>query len=343
MIRFFLLQRLKEHIQGGLKIIVILSGPAVLDHIHDHLQILFLRRGLMEQIQDEGGVQGNLGFLPERVVVGGIFRRGVLNQIVHQFHGVLVVLQVWERVEGVGVVGVNEVKRLDNIAFFQEQRSHGPHRFPLGVRDQKTAIRLHEIGLAEKPCLARAGAADDDLQEVAAVYLSVEAHADISREDGILKGCLVPVLAVEQFWTAPLGGAVFLAGSPVFPGGAVERHGEAVDQQGPQHKLRGVRRPADGKGPLQQFAETAHEVKDSHTLLIAGGQEGRQIEDRQGERRPHERAYGVISTHRAAPLTAPARAAGPVWTGGVPGLAPPGRGKWRYGYTGLPPGSPLPS
>ena len=42
-------------------------------------------------------------------------------------------------------------------------------------------------------------------------------------------------------------------------------------------------------------------------------------------------------------LTAPVQAAGPGWPGDVPGLAPPGRGKWRYGYTGLPPGSPLPS
>ena len=116
-----------------MKIIVILSGPAVLDHIHDHLQILFLRRGFMEQIQDESGVQGDLGFLPKRVVVGGIFRCGVLNQIVHQFHSVLVVLQVWEWVEGVGAVGVNEVKHLDNIALFDEQRGHGPHRLPFGV------------------------------------------------------------------------------------------------------------------------------------------------------------------------------------------------------------------
>ena len=150
------------------------------------------------------------------------------------------------------------------------------------------------------------------------MYLSIEAHADILCEDGILEGCLVSVLAVEQFGTAPLGGAVFLAGPPVLPGGAVEHHGEAVDQQGSQHKFGGMRRPADGKGPLQQFAETAHEVKDSHTLLIAGGQEGRQIEDRQGERRPQERAYGVVSTHRAAP--SPLRSRRPV---------PAGRGMFR--------------
>ena len=296
----------------------------------------------MEQIQDKGGVQGDLGLLPKWIVVGSIFRCGVLNQVVHQFHGVFVVLQVWEWVKGVGAVGVNEVKHLDNIPLFNEQRGHGPHRLPLGVCDQKTAIRLHEIGLTEKPCFARARAADDDLQEVAAVYLSIEAHADILCEDGILEGGLVPVLAVKQLGTAPLGGAVFLTGPPVLPGGAVEHHGEAVDQQGPQHKLRGMRRPADGKGPLQQFAETAHEVKDSHTLLIAGGQEGRQIEDRQGERRPQERAYGVVSTHRAAPLTAPARAAVSAWLGGVPGPVLPGRERCLPGFGRTPPPWPRP-
>ena len=60
MVWILFLQSLKQHIQRGLEIIVILSGPAVLDHIHDHFKVLLLRGCLMKQIEDEGGVQGDL-------------------------------------------------------------------------------------------------------------------------------------------------------------------------------------------------------------------------------------------------------------------------------------------
>ena len=56
----FVLQGLEQKVQGGLEVVAVLPGPAVLDHIYDGLQVLLLRRGLMEQVEDEGGVQGDL-------------------------------------------------------------------------------------------------------------------------------------------------------------------------------------------------------------------------------------------------------------------------------------------
>ena len=55
----FLLQRLKEKVKGRLEVVAVLPGPAVFDHIHDHFKVLFLRRSLMEQVEDQGCIQGN--------------------------------------------------------------------------------------------------------------------------------------------------------------------------------------------------------------------------------------------------------------------------------------------
>ena len=177
MIRVLLLQRLKEQVKGGLKIVAVLPGPAVLDHIHDHFKVLLLRGSFMEQVQNERRVQGYLGLLPKGVIAAGVLGCGVFDKIIHQLHSVLVVLDVGERIEGIGVGRVNQVEHLDYIALLNEQRGDGPEHFSLGICHKKTAICLHEIRLAEKAGLARPGAADHDLQEVAPVLLSVEAHA----------------------------------------------------------------------------------------------------------------------------------------------------------------------
>ena len=128
---------------------------------------------------------------------------------------------VGKGIEGVGVVGIDQVKDLDDIAFFQQQRGDGPHGLTLWIGDQEAAICLHEVGLAEEARLARAGAADDDLQKITPVCFPVEAHTDILRKDCILKGVFVTILGIELPGIAPSGGAVFLAGPPVFPCGEV--------------------------------------------------------------------------------------------------------------------------
>ena len=119
MVWILFLQSLKQHIQRGLEIIVILSGPAVLDHIHDHFKVLLLRGCLMKQIEDEGGVQGDLGPFPKWITVGRIFGGRIFDEVVYQLHNILIIPQIGKGIEGVGVVGVDQVKDLDDIAFFQ--------------------------------------------------------------------------------------------------------------------------------------------------------------------------------------------------------------------------------
>ena len=268
-----LLQRLKEQVQGGLEVVAVLPGPAVLDHIHDHFKVLLLRGRFMEQVEDEGGVQGNFAFLPKRVVVAGVLGGGVADQVMHQLHGVLVVPDVGEGVKGVGVGRVDQVKNLDDIAPLNEQRSHGPQHFSLGVCHQKTAIRLHQIRLAEKAGLASAGAADYNLQEIPPVDLSIEAHADILRKQGILHGVFVTVLGIELLRVPPFGGAVFLAGPSVFLGGEKERQGEPIDNQRQKHKFQGMRSPSDREGALHQNGEAPQQLNHIHSVLVAIGQD----------------------------------------------------------------------
>ena len=210
MVRFFLLQSFKEKVQRGLEIIIVLSGAAVLDHIHDHLKILFFRRGLMEQVQDQGGVQGDFGLLPKRVILLCPFWRGVFDKAVDQLHCVLIVPDVWERVKGVRMAWVDQVKYLDDIAFLNEQRRDGPQHLSFGIGDEKTAIGLHQIGLDEEAGLAGAGAADHDLEKIAPVLFPVQPHADILTEDGVFHRVFVPVLCVELSGAAPFCAAVLL-------------------------------------------------------------------------------------------------------------------------------------
>ena len=66
-VRLLLLQGLEQQVQGGLIILVLLAGPAVLQHGEEHFQSLFLRGRLMEEVEHEGRIQSRLRLLPERV------------------------------------------------------------------------------------------------------------------------------------------------------------------------------------------------------------------------------------------------------------------------------------
>ena len=126
MIRLFLLQSFKEQVQRGTVIAVILLGAAVLDHGQKHFQRLFLGRSLMEQIEHEGAVQGNLGFLPKRVVAGCVLRGSVFDEIVNEPEYIGVLSDVAEGIVAVGAGGVNQVECPQDIAPLEEQRADGP-------------------------------------------------------------------------------------------------------------------------------------------------------------------------------------------------------------------------
>ena len=89
MVWLFLLQCFKEHIQRTAVLLIFLAYLGILHHQHHGFKVLFLRWSLAHEIEHQGGVQGNLGFLPEGVIRAGVPRCGVLNQIVDQLQSVL--------------------------------------------------------------------------------------------------------------------------------------------------------------------------------------------------------------------------------------------------------------
>ena len=260
----------------------------------------------MEQVQHEGGIQGNLAFLPKRVIGMCVFRRGVADEIGDQFQHIGVVSDVVEGVVAVRVFRVHKVNDADGIALPQKQRNGGAGQLPLGVSRDIGGVGLVKIRLDHIPGLARAGAAYHDLQEVALVLPPVEAHAEILGEDGVVAGVLVPVLPVKLVYVPPAGGAVFLSGAAVLLGGNVQHNGEGIDHQSSQHEFGGVRGPMDGKGAFQHHTETPHEVKDGHALLIAAGEGRPRPEDGDGQQEPREGAavlllHGNLLSIRVSP------------------------------------------
>ena len=72
---------------------------------------------------------------------------------------------------------VDQVEHLHHIALLQQQRSHGPDKFPLGVGGNEAGVGQHQVGLDHIAGLACAAAAHNDLQQVPQVLPAVEAHA----------------------------------------------------------------------------------------------------------------------------------------------------------------------
>ena len=247
----------------------------------------------MEQIQHEGAVQGCLTFLPERVVGVGVLGGGVADKVADELQHVGVAADIAEWVVAVGAFQIHQVKNFDHISLAEQQGDGVPGQFSFWIGADIGGVGEVDVGLDHIPGLAGAAAAHHNLQKIPLVFPAVQAHADMLGEDDIVLRVFILVFAAKLFGVAPVGGAVFLSRPPVLTGGLEQHHGKAIEHQGPQQKLGGVGRPLDGKGAFQQSAETPHEVKHRHAVLIAGGQERRQIEDGDGQQHPGEDAAGV--------------------------------------------------
>ena len=222
----------------------------------------------MDQVQNESCIQCDFRTLPKRIVLLCALWCSILDKVIHQLHHILIILDVGKGIEAVRAGWLDQVKHLDSIAPFEQQRRYGPERFPLGVSHKKATICLHQIWLNKKPRLACAGAADDDLQQIAPVHFPVQAHADILCQDGVVVRVFVPVFGVQPFGAAPFGRTVLLARPAVLAGGEIKRHGKAIGRQRPQHKFRRMQRPPHRKGMLHQPRKPPHQCRHGHSGLI---------------------------------------------------------------------------
>ena len=60
-------QALEQDVQRGLVVVIILMDLGRRNHFHDHREVLFFGRGLVQQVQHKGLEQGGFGFFPEGV------------------------------------------------------------------------------------------------------------------------------------------------------------------------------------------------------------------------------------------------------------------------------------
>ena len=299
MIRLFLPQRLEKQVERRLVLLIVVAHLGVVEHGEHHIHCLFLGRSLVQKIEHERAVQRRLAFLPKRVRLCSVLRRGVFNEVIHQPEHIRVLSDVVEWVVGIGVCKVNEVKNADNVAVLQEQRRGGAQNFPLGICGYVGRVGKHNVRCDNAAALARTTAADHDLQQIPLMHAPIQPHLDVLGEDHIVIGMLaVAVFAVEDACAAPFRAAVFLAGTLMFPFPIVECDSSGIKQQRTGNEFRRVGCPANGKGALQHLAETPHPLKEVHAVLIGIGGYCRQPYHRNGQRCPHRGSAAKVRLFR---------------------------------------------
>ena len=128
-------QTLEEDIQRRLVALVLLLDLGAAQQLHNHAEVLFFRRGFMQQIQHEGLKQRSFGFFPERVGALCVGRRGVLNEVGDQLQHILVIPHITKGIIAEGRIGVEQIEHPDFIPDLLKEAAGLAQNFPLGVSD----------------------------------------------------------------------------------------------------------------------------------------------------------------------------------------------------------------
>ena len=229
-IGLFFLQCFKQQIERRLIVVIFFLCTAVFNHVKNRFHVLIFNRRFVQQIEHECSIQSRFGLLPEWIVCFCALWSGVLDEIVNQLEHVRVFADIAKGVVAIRFRRVNQVKDAQHIPLLQKQIPNGAEHFPLRVSDDKTGVCKHEIRFRKEPCLAAAGAADDDLQQVSAVHFSVHAHLQVLGQYDVFACILVAVLFIQFPNAAPRRGAMFLAGAGVLLAGVIEQDRAAIEQ-----------------------------------------------------------------------------------------------------------------
>ena len=185
-VRPVLFYGLEEQVQGRDILLVLLLHLGVFQYPHDHGEVLFILRGLLEQHEDDGLEERCLGLGPEGITLMAALRGGSLDEIVHQLEGVLLVPQIAEGVVAVALLQVDQIEHPDLISVLLQPATSGGEHLLLRVSDHIVGIGLQDVGLDIASGLGRAAAADDQDIEGAAVLVGVQPQADVAGEELVL-------------------------------------------------------------------------------------------------------------------------------------------------------------
>ena len=163
------LQRGKQHVQRRLIPGVLLSHIGILQHGHDHGEVLLLRRRFGQQIEQDRFQQRRLRLLPERIAGRSGSGRGVADQVGDQLEHVLLIPYVNQRIVPIRLREFHQIEHPDAIPPRLQQSAYVTQQLALRICQYIRGIALHQVGLGIEARLARAAAADDEHIEIAPV------------------------------------------------------------------------------------------------------------------------------------------------------------------------------
>ena len=157
--RVFGLELIEQAVHGVLELLVVLADFHAVEHFKHRAEVLLLLRGLVMDVADERHVEQLLGVRP-KLVAGLALPGRVRNEAGHELENVLLRAEVRKRIVVHGLLEVDGVQHAYLVPGTLQKTAGLKHQLTFGVGDDVGAVQLHQIGLDEKPRLARAGAAD---------------------------------------------------------------------------------------------------------------------------------------------------------------------------------------
>ena len=164
----------KQFIQRGLELLVVLPHLCRTDHFHNHREVLLIGRGLIVEVEHQRQKQHLRRLIPERVLGLTALGRGVLKQVRYQPLNVVVIAQIDKGIVAMAFLHVDEVNHLNVIAFGFQQTAGVPQQFSFGIKAHKAGVGVHHIDFGEEPCFAGAAAAATQNVLIATVLSAVQ-------------------------------------------------------------------------------------------------------------------------------------------------------------------------
>ncbi|MPM90932.1 hypothetical protein SDC9_138055 [bioreactor metagenome] len=229
-------------------------------------------------VTDECRIQKCLGFYP-KIIPGFALSLGVRDQRRDQLQNVFFAVNIREGIVTHGLFEVDGVEDFNAVAPAPQELSAFHNDAALWVRDNKAGrvvlgITLHQIGLYEKPCLAGAGAANNEDVFISGcfgvLWSAVHGESFRLRENDVVFKNGVDV-RLDVLGPAPAGGAIFHVFTELLgvPASDVDRQPEGGCEKDAHGQIRrmkaGQRR---GKGSC----EAVHQVKELSGSVRACGQ-----------------------------------------------------------------------
>ena len=151
MLRLAFLQSVKQKIHRIFIILVVLAGVTGIDHVKQSDEVLFFLRRFIVDIANQCRVIKALCFHPKIFGALCALTLGVDDDGIYQLQNIFLCAQVRKRVIVHTLGKVDGIENGDAVFCPLQKLSHLANQTAFRVGDDIRAVKLHNIGLAEKP------------------------------------------------------------------------------------------------------------------------------------------------------------------------------------------------